>query len=175
MNKEYQKQTVRRLSLVSDWMISELDIHSENQWENHRKFIFEKVDNALSILATCRPEVVGNFISTVFSIDPWLYSQYNKSLLFSTDPFLPDEIRIQVHDFYADRICKMCDALTKLSEKFCNDLLKGNLKNTNVELKESFWTDLCKEYESSGTDIDASHKRIIEIRENIKNYLRRLD
>lgn len=171
MNQEYQRQIIKKLVWLSDWMISETDSTSDNYWEKHTKFIYKKAGKILSLLETAKLSRDLGLLTNELWIDPWLYRQHNYSNLIFTDPFLPKELREKVSKFYGERVVTMSIVYTKVMTKICSDLLKGKLNCTDSEVKSTAWIRLNEAYHKKNWGWENTHRKIESLRGDIEKYL----
>jgi hypothetical protein len=161
MNQEYQRQTIKKLFWLSDWMISEIDSTSDNYWDKHSKFVHEKTGKILSLLEEAKNSKDLDLLTSELWIDPWLYRQHNISNLIFTDPFLPKQFREKVSKFYGERVIAMSTIYTTVMTKLCSDLLKGKLKDTDTEIKKTAWIRLNDTYHKKNWGWEKTHKKIV--------------
>lgn len=171
MNQEYQRQTIKKLVWLSDWMISEIDSTSDNYWDKHSKFIYEKTGKILSLLESAKLSKDLGLLTSELWIDPWLYRQHNVSNLIFTDPFLPKQLREKVSKFYGERVIVMSTIYETVMTKLCSDLLKGKIKDTDSEIKSTAWIRLNEAYHKKNWGWEKTHKKIESFRTDIEKYL----
>lgn len=171
MNQEYQRQTVKKLVWLSDWMISEMDSTSDNYWDKHSKFIHEKIGKILTLLEAAKNSKDLSLLTSELWVDPWLYRQHNISNLMFTDPFLPKQLREKVSKFYGERVAVMSTIYTTIMTKFCSDLLKGKIKDMDSEVKLMAWMKLNDGYQKKNWGWERTHKKIESFRGEIEKYL----
>ncbi|WKZ59212.1 MAG: hypothetical protein QY309_15260 [Cyclobacteriaceae bacterium] len=171
MNQEYARQTVKKLVWLSDWMISEIDSNSENYWNKHSKFIYERIGKILSLLGEAKLNKDLSLLTAELWVDPWLYRQHNLSNLIITDPFLPKQLREKISKFYGERVVVMSTIYTSVMIKLCSDLLKGKLKDVDSEIKSVAWIRLNESYQKKNWGWEKTHKKIESLRGEIEKYL----
>lgn len=175
MNQEFSRQTVKKLLWLSDYLVSEKDSASGNYWENHMKFIFGRVQKIIELPEEAKNLGKTEILTSELYVDPWLMKQQNMAYLLSTDPFVPQQIREKVSNFYLERVVEMSLAYTRVMSRFCADLYEGKMTDTNDELKIQTWAKLGDAYFKKGRDWERTEKRIIELRSDIESYLINLD
>lgn len=166
MYNEYQNQIVIRLKEISDWMLSEYLDDSENSWSKHMDFIDSKVEQFLNTLNN-----KDSITSYEFGIDPWLHVQFQRAAVIQYDPFVPDLIRKSIYKLYTARLNKMVDASNVVFNNFKKHVIKNGNNLTPEEAKELHWENLVNEYYKTGCGFDDVKKQILQIINEIENYL----
>lgn len=173
MSSEYKRQIVIKLLSLSDWMISELDSTSANYWNKHMHFVNQRVD-AISVRLKKSKTIKKNFpIRGELWIDPWLYRQHNFSNLLDSDPFVPKNLRRRISSFYGTRVVDMSLIYTSVMTKFFTEQWPID-NEKSADKKANCWVQLNDAYYQEGWGWENTHKKIIQFRYDIEQYLTRL-
>jgi adenylate cyclase len=174
MNAEYLGQVVKRLFWLSEYLISERDPTSSNYYENHMKFIFERVQKIIELTEEARNLDRTAILTSELYMDPWLMSHYDLANRIETDPFLPRQIRKNVAQFYSDRTNEMGTIYGDVMSEFCIDLFYRKVIDTNLDLKIHAWAKLGEAYVDNGWGSETNIERIRALRAEIEEYLSNL-
>lgn len=171
MNDEYLRQTVKRLLWLSDYLVSEFDVRSDNYSENHIRFQEGKIKDIYELAAKAKSQGdIGILMSETY-VDPWLYRQLSMTDLIKTDPFIPKVIRKKVVEMYSDRANKMGIAYCKVIEKYCQELYDGKIIDGYEEINMKVRVEIGQEYCKVEWGWEDAERKINKLRSVIEKYL----
>lgn len=171
MNQEYQRQIIKKLLWLSDYLVSEFDMNSENYRGQHIRFQERRIKEIYGLLKKAKSTKDVGVLLTETNTDPWLIRQLNTARLIETDPFLPKKIRMKVSKFYSDRAVDLGLAYSRAMQKYCRELYNGKLKANREEVDMKIRIEIGEEYSKVKWAWEDAEKKINQLRTEIEKYL----